>query len=277
MNEQVVPIGIIANRLSHGFIAAAQRRAIDTPFGPADVVVGSQGARAVVFIERYGPAMTRPSHKVNFRASIYALRTLGCRRVISQNAIGSLSRAIVPGDIVIPHDLIDHTKARPLSLFDEEECWVRVDMTSPFCPQLRTAMIRAGHAGAGRVVPQGVFVCTEGPRLETPAEVAQYRREGGDIIGTPMIPEAVFAREAEMCYASIAPVINLAAGLTDLVDHRQMNEFYASSGLQERAEAMIAFAVQSAPEGACACHSALRSSLHGRIPDWVWADSSVRR
>ena len=276
MSERADPIGLIANKVSEGFLGGPQRRSVGTPFGPAEVMVGVHAGRDVVCLERYGRDMTVPSHKVNHRANIFALRSLGCRRVISQNAIGSLSASILPGDIVVPHDLIDHTKARPLSMFDLEDCWVRVDMTAPFCGGIRSVLISAGTGESSRVLPEGVFVCTEGPRLETPAEVATYRHEGGDIVGTPVIPEAVFAREVEMCYASIAPVINLAAGLSAAVDHRGMNEFYVQSGLQRRTEAMIGFAIGSLPSREpCSCHRALGSGFHGRVPAWLWADSSV--
>src|SRR5690606_26486545 len=147
---------------------------------------------------------TTPSHKINYHANIFALYELGVKSIISQNAIGSVNPAIRPGDIVISNDFLDKTKSRAQSLFDETECWVRVDFTDPFCPRLRQDLIGAATKFSNRIIERGTFVCTEGPRFETPAEIRAYAKEGGDIVGTPLVPEVIFARELEMCFASVA-------------------------------------------------------------------------
>lgn len=270
------PVGIIASTLGQGIFSERRRQTKTTPFGDAEVSTGVIGECPVVLIERYGPNMAIPSHKVNFRANTYALRSMGVRQILSQNAIGSLRAGILPGDIVVPHDIIDHTKARPLSLFDAGECWVRVDMTAPFCERMRKVVVEVASDRGLRVVSRGVFVCTEGPRLETPAEVEVYRHEGGDIVGTPMVPEAVMAREAEMCYASISPVLNFAAGLTPAVDHAAMMAYYAEGDLQERTEALLEATLRAVGDDpTCSCRKALERGFHGRTPGWMWPDSSL--
>ncbi|HBY96758.1 MAG: hypothetical protein M5U01_35710 [Ardenticatenaceae bacterium] len=273
----MAPIGMITSRVSDHLVVDLHPEHVPTPFGTAEVLLGRMGGQEAACINRYGPDLKIPSHKVNYRANIWALRLLGVERVISQNAIGSVNPALRPGDIVIPHDLLDRTKTRPLSLFDNEDCWVRVDVTEPFCPQVRQILIQAAARHSERVIPRGVFVCTEGPRFETPAEIRAYQQEGGDIVGTPIVPEAIFAREAELCYASIAPIINFGAGLAPAVEHTGMVAYYYTGGLHELVEDMIRDAVALMPEErTCHCGIALQTALHGTRPTWLTAHSDRR-
>jgi 5'-methylthioadenosine phosphorylase len=266
---------MITSRVTERLVKDLRTEKVTTPFGPAEVYLGKIGSREVVCINRYGPELKIPSHKVNHRANIWALRSLGVGRVISQNAIGSVNPALRPGDIVIPDDLLDRTKMRPLSLFDDEDCWVRVDMTEPFCPEIRKFLIKAASRLSERIIPRGVFVCTEGPRFETPAEIRVFQREGGDIVGTPMVPEAVMAREAELCYASIAPIINYGAGLAPAVDHLGMVDFYYAGGLHKLVEDVIEAAVGLIADNChCHCSQALRQGFQGDKPDWL-TDTSL--
>jgi len=267
------PVGLITSAASEKLVGGRRTQSIATPFGAAEIVTGQIGARDVAIVLRYGPAMTVPSHKINFRANIWALRELGVERVISQNAIGSVNPVIRPGDIVISHDFLDRTKHRVLSLFDDEECWVRVDMTEPFCPQMRPVLTRAATRQSPRVIDRGVFACTEGPRFETPAEIRALQRDGGDIVGTPLVPEVVLAREAELCFASIAPVINFGAGMAPAVTHfgaGSMAEFYYTGGLHDLVEQAITHAVAHMPvERNCSCGVALKGGFHGARPIWL--------
>lgn len=267
------PIGLITSAASDKLVADRRIEQVATPFGAADVALGRIAGREVAIVLRYGAAMTTPSHKINFRANIWALRRLGVTRVISQNAIGSVNPVIRPGDIVISDDVLDRTKTRPLSLFDDEECWVRVDMTEPFCPQMRPVLVAAAAKHSPRVIDRGVFACTEGPRFETPAEIRALQRDGADIVGTPLVPEVVLAREAELCFASIAPVINFGAGMAPAVTHfgaGSMAEFYYTGGLHDRVEKAIGDAVATMPaERSCKCGQALSGGFHGKRPAWL--------
>lgn len=156
------------------------------PVGPGKVTLGQGGQRQIC--------------RARFPADSGAFRELGVEQVISQKAIGSVNAAIRLGDIVISDDFLDKTKSRRQSLLDDANRWVRVDFTDPFCPRLRSQLISAARNHSDRVIERGVFVCTEGPRFETPAEIRALQREGGDIVGTPMVPEVIFAREAELCF-----------------------------------------------------------------------------
>ena len=269
----LAPVGLITSAASERLLTDRREQMVSTPWGEASVLTGRIGEREAAVILRYGPGLTVPSHKINYRANLWALRTLGVQRVVSQNAIGSVNPVIRPGDIVISHDFLDRTKSRPLSLFDDCEGWVRVDMTEPFCPELRMALISAARKQSERVIDRGIFVCTEGPRFETPAEIRALQREGGDIVGTPLVPEVVFAREAEMCFASIAPVINFGAGMAPAVIHvgpGSMNDDYYSNGAHERIERALIDAISTiSSKRACSCGTALRGGFHGERPAWL--------
>lgn len=273
------PIGLITSAASEALLQDRRTEMVPTPWGEAEVLLGKIGGRDAAVILRYGPNLTLPSHKINYHANIWSLRELGVEQIISQNAIGSVNPAIRPGDIVVSDDFLDKTKSRPHSLFDDADCWVRVDFTDPFCPQLRQDLIRAAQAHSDRVIERGVFVCTEGPRFETPAEIQALQREGGDIVGTPMVPEVIFAREAEMCFASIAPVINFGAGMAPAVVHfgpGSMNEQYYTGGLHDLIEkTLIATFTSISPTRTCRCGHAMEGGMHGTPPVWFGQGASV--
>ena len=267
-------IGLLSSfHFKQGFLTDTRTETVQTPFGDVRAIIGTMGGRETASIQRYGPNMYTPSHKINHRANIWAFKMLGVERIISQNAIGSINAMLRPGDILIPHDFIDHTHARPHSLYDGEECWVRVDMTEPFCPHMRQALVTAARRVSDRVIDRGVFVCFEGPRFETPTEIRMFQLLGGDIVGTPLVPEVVFAREAELCYASISGIINYGAGLSPAVVHvgdGSMFDFYLRSGLQEQIERATIACLDLLPaERTCPCATALDQAFHGTEPAWL--------
>lgn len=267
------PVGLISSAASQRLLRDRREVQVPTPWGAASVLTGRIGEREAAVVLRYGPKLTIPSHKINYRANIWALRELGVERIISQNAIGSINPLVRPGDIIISSDFLDRTKGRPLSLFDDTEAWVRVDMTEPFCPEVRQTLLAATASMPDRVIDRGVFACTEGPRFETPAEIRALQRDGADIVGTPMVPEVTMAREAEMCFASIAPVINFGAGMAPAVIHvgpGNMNDEYYAGGLHDRIERALIDAVAQLPaHRGCQCGHALRSGFHGQRPGWL--------
>ena len=267
------PVGLLTSAASEKLLADRRVQNVPTPWGDAQAITGRIGGREAAVVLRYGEGLTIPSHRINYRANIWALRELGVRQVISQNAIGSVNPSIRPGDIVISHDFLDRTKSRTLSLFEDEDCWVRVDMTEPFCPQMRATLIAEASKHSERVIGRGVFVCTEGPRFETPAEIRALQLEGGDIVGTPLVPEVVMAREAELCFASIAPVINYGAGMAPAVVHfgpGSMNDVYYTGGLHDLVEKSIIDSVQAlSAERTCHCGHGLKGGFHGKRPEWL--------
>ena len=178
---------------------------IDTPFGkPSDaIVVGKLDGEPVAFLPRHGRGhRINPSH-IPVRANIYALKTLGVQRIISVSAVGSLKEEFAPLDLVIPSQLIDRTRQRASSFFDEGMV-VHIGFAEPFCSSTSQVIHRAAQEVDLTVHPGGTMVVMEGPAFSTKAESFMYRAWGADVIGMTALPEAKLAREAEMCYATMA-------------------------------------------------------------------------
>jgi 5'-methylthioadenosine phosphorylase len=271
-----VELAIISSHLSEARFPRADEKRVETPFGESTIVVTAPAGTEVAYLPRYGHELARPSHRINYRANLWALRSLGVRQILSQNAIGSTRAHLPPGTIAIPHDFLDLTRQRPLTMFDGPDVWVRVDMTVPFCPTLRRALLAAGAEAGVPLADRAVFACLEGPRFETPAEMQMVAALGGDLVGTPLVPEVVFARELEMCFASISPVINYAAGLGAAVVHTgpgsMVDFYYGREGLHDRVEAVLLMSLRRLPDTAsCPCPHALDGAVKGALPAW-WKD-----
>ena len=186
-------------------LASVERVDVDTPFGsPSDsIVLGDLGGVRVAFLPRHGRGHRfNPTH-IPVRANIYALKTLGVKRVISVSAVGSLKEEFAPLDLVIPSQLIDRTRLRESTFFDEHMV-VHIGIADPFCHDASQAIHRDAQVMGVSVHPGGTMVVMEGPAFSTRAESFMYRSWGADIIGMTALPEAKLAREAEMCYATLA-------------------------------------------------------------------------
>ncbi|WP_051009345.1 S-methyl-5'-thioadenosine phosphorylase [Thermaerobacter subterraneus] len=225
-----------------------------TPYGRATVRIGKFRGLEVVFLARHGAGHTVPPHKINYRANIYALAALGVRRVIATAAVGSLRQAFGPGHFVLVDQFLDFTKNRVSTFFEGGEAGVvHIDVTEPYCPEIRSHLEAAGKALGLPVTNGGVYVCTEGPRFETPAEIRMFERLGGDLVGMTSVPEVVLAREAGLCYATIAMVTNYAAGISGQpLTHEEVLEIMAANGTNLRRLILEALP-RLAAEPACPC------------------------
>lgn len=190
---------------------------VSTPYGePSSAYrVGIICDRELVFLSRHGVPHSIPPHKINYRANIWGFRSLGVERIISVNAVGSISPDIQIGSIVIPQQLIDMTGGSRASTFYEGNQVVHVDFTDPFCPEIRNSIINASHNTGLSVINSGTYICVNGPRLETAKEIKFFSLIGADLVGMTVMPEAVLARELEICYSSISIVTNYAAGISE--------------------------------------------------------------
>lgn len=187
-------------------------KAVETPFGRVRVKIGSYRGKKVAFMARHGEDHSVPPHLVNYRANIYGLRLLGVKNVFATAAVGSLNMGMEPGNFVFMDQFLDFTKSRHQTFV--EQGVVHLDMTDPYCPRLRGVLRDAAGKNGLRYHTAGTYVCAEGPRFETPAEIRMFRQLGGDLVGMTSVPEVVLAREAEICYATIAMVTNFAAGIS---------------------------------------------------------------
>ena len=189
-----------------------EKRTVDTEYGSVEVSLLSIEDKTVAFLPRHSAGHTCPPHKINFKANIMALKEIGVTQIMATNAVGSLDLDIGPGSIVLPDDFLDFTVNRDRTFYDDVV--IHIDMTEPFCNRLRGAILANSGCVDGNVVEGGTIVCTEGPRFETPAEIKMFGILGGSIVGMTTLPEAVLAREKEMCYAPIAVVSNYSTSIS---------------------------------------------------------------
>ena len=203
-----------------------KERLLENRFGAARVHQVALPEGELIFLSRHGGSHGIAPHDINYRANIQALSDLGIKRILASNAVGSLRLDLVPHSLVALDDFIDMTRARPLTLFDDLAGGIRhTDFSEPYCPELRSALLMAAADLDLDLLPRATYVCADGPRFESPAEVRMYAQLGGDVVGMTGIPEAVFAREAGICYAAVGIVTNFGAGLTtDPVDHADVVE-----------------------------------------------------
>ena len=186
-------------------LAGAAQVEVDTPFGPPSdaVTVGLLGGTRVAFLPRHGRGHQISPTEIPVRANIYALKSLGVERIVSISAVGSLKEGVRPLDLVVPDQLIDRTTGRPGTFFGDGLV-AHVAFADPYCPVLRDVALQAATAETISTHPQGTCVVIEGPQFSTRAESELFRSWGADIIGMTALPEARLAREAEICYATMA-------------------------------------------------------------------------
>ena len=195
-----------------------ERHAVDTPYGhPSDsIVVGSIGKHRVAFLARHGESHTIPPHRVNYRANVWALHQLGARRVIGVNAVGGIRADMGPRVLALPDQIIDYTHERLTSFCDVAGAEVRhIDFSEPYSASVRRDLLDAAARAGVALVDGGCYGATQGPRLETRAEIARMRRDGCDLVGMTGMPEAALARELDLDYACLALIANWAAGCGD--------------------------------------------------------------
>jgi 5'-methylthioadenosine phosphorylase len=208
-------IGIIGGTGITAFITDGEPIRIGTPFGPSPLItIGDFGGKEVACLPRHGEKHTVPPHKINYQANVWALHNLGVERILGTNAVGAINIKYQEGDLVIPSDFIDFTKSRAQTFFNDAPV-THIDVSTPYCPELSDLLRGAAQKHNAVIWDNAVYLCTEGPRYETPAEIRMFRRLGCDIAGMTAIPELILARELEMCYSSLCFVTNMAAGLQD--------------------------------------------------------------
>lgn len=204
---------------------------VETPYGAVSLQAGVHRGVEVAFMQRHGAGHAVPPHKINYRANIWGLKLLGVKHILATAAVGSLAEAMRPGHFVIIDQFLDFTNARQQTFFDGGEPGVvHTDMTEPYCPSLRSVLVETGRRQGLDLHTEGVYVCTEGPRFETAAEIRAFRALGGHVVGMTNVPEAVLAREAGLCYAVMATVTNMAAGISeDPLTHDEVVEIMSQN------------------------------------------------
>jgi len=247
---------------------------VDTPFGkPSDVLVrGKLGSAQLVFLPRHGRGHRYLPTEVNFRANIFAMKKLGVEQIVSISAVGSLREEIAPGHLVVPNQFIDRTTQRPSTFFGNGIV-AHVSLADPFCAVLSQQLVSAAEQAGGQVHRGGTYLCMEGPQFSTRAESHLYRSWGAHIIGMTNLQEAKLAREAEICFATLALATdydcwNEAAGDVD-IDH----VLQVLTQNVELAQKTVRQLAHGAPGSrSCSCASSLKNAIitdRSRIPEKV--------
>jgi 5'-methylthioinosine phosphorylase len=198
-----------------GNMELSQRKAVRTPYGEPSggLSLGRIAGEQLVFLARHGYGHTLAPHQINYRANLWALKDAGVDAVVSVATVGGIRSDLGPGTLLLPHQIIDYTWGRASTYFEGEGVPVKhIDFTEPYSAGLRERILKAAARCGERILERGVYAATQGPRLETAAEIDRLERDGADIVGMTGMPEAVLAREINLEYAAIGVVANYAAG-----------------------------------------------------------------
>jgi len=207
--ESAASVAVIGGSGFYTFLDDAEEVAVSTPFGEpsAPVTVGSVSGRSVAFLPRHGRHHELPPHRINYRANIWALRSVGVRRILAPCAVGGLTSDVAPGDLVVPDQLVDRTLSRAQTYVEQGAA--HVPFADPYCPSLRRVLCDSDAS----IKDGGTLVVVEGPRFSTRAESQSFAAAGWSLVNMTGHPEAVLARELGVCYASLALVTDMDAGV----------------------------------------------------------------
>jgi 5'-methylthioadenosine phosphorylase len=250
---------------------------VDTPFGkPSDPLVqGKLGEASLVFLPRHGKGHRFLPTEINFRANIFALKKLGVEQIVSISAVGSLREEIAPGHLVVPDQFIDRTTQRQSTFFGNGIV-AHVSLANPFCPELSRQLVTAAEKAGGTVHAGGTYICMEGPQFSTRAESHLYRNWGAHVIGMTNLQEAKLAREAEICFSTLALATdydcwNEAAG--DVEIEHVLAVLTQNVALAQRTVAQVAPLLRTARS--CGCAAALKNAIitdRSRVPERIRTD-----
>lgn len=209
-----------------------ENKVVETPYGnpSAALVMGRFGDQNVVFLPRHGESHSLPPHQINYRANIHALKSIGVTDVVAVNAVGSINPAMGAEAIIVPHQIVDYTWGREFTFADVNNV-IHVDFTYPYHEPLRQGLLSAAKISAIPVHNGAVYAATQGPRLESAAEIDRLDNDGCDLVGMTGMPEASLAREAELNYGCLALVVNMAAGRSEGVITMQQIELALKNGM----------------------------------------------
>ncbi len=236
---------------------------VHTPYGPPSpfLSVGNFEGRKVAFIPRHGRDHSIPPHKVNYRANIHALKQLGVERIFSISSVGSLKEEVRPRDFVVPDQFIDRTRKREDTFYEGPKV-AHVSSADPFCPELRKVLLDSAPKYGIRVHESATYVCIEGPRFSSRAESKLFRQWGADIVGMTLYPECILAREAEICYATLAMVTDYDVWAIRPVSASEVAEVMRENVANSRK--IIIDAISKLPKqrgDKCSCKSALEGAM----------------
>ena len=223
-----------------------RREVVHTPYGEPSgpYSIGLFDGIEVIFQPRHGAGHTIPPHAVNYQANIWGLRELGVNKVIGMAAVGGISGGMCPGTICVPDQVIDYTYSRKHTFFDDDQSPVtHIDFTEPYCQEMRQALLNAGQSTGISIKDKGTYGATQGPRLESAAEIRRMEKDGCDIVGMTGMPEAALAKELGLCYACCAVIVNWAAGKNNGPIKMDEIDQYLSTGMADARRILAALSI----------------------------------
>ena len=256
-------VAVIGGSGFYRFLEGTAEIEVDTPYGrpSSPISIGRLAGREVAFLARHGPAHEVPPHRINYRANLWALHSLGVRRVLGPSAVGSLQQHLRPGEFVVCDQLVDRTRGRPDTFFDGPAVH-SIPFADPYCPELRAVAVAAAAAAHEDITAHdgGTVVVIQGPRFSTRAESRWFTSEGWDVVNMTQYPEAALARELGLCYATIALVTDYDVGLdgfAGIAPVTMEQVFAVLIDNVDRLRALLERAVPAIPEArSCACAAA---------------------
>lgn len=268
MDKPSADIGIFGGSGFYKLLDNAEERAIDTPYGPPSdkVVIGTFAGKSVAFLPRHGTHHQFPPHKINYRANVWAMKSLGVTRIIAPCAAGSLQKHVEPGHFVICDQYVDRTTGR-IDTFYDGPISTHVSAADPFCPELRQLAIDAGEACGIKIHKQGTVVVIQGPRFSTKAESKWFTSMGWEVINMTQYPEIQLAREAEICCVNVSLITDYDAGLvgdvTEPVSHAEVVKVFGDN--LSKLQQMLIKLVTAIPQDRkiCGCGKALEHARFG--------------
>ena len=246
-SSALASIAVVGGSGFYEFLEGAEEVKIDTPFGPPSdpISVGEVAGLRVAFLPRHGRDHRFPPHKIPYRANMWALRSLGVRRVLAPTAVGSLTPSYGPGTLVIPDQLVDRTRSRAQTYYDEGAC--HIPFADPYCPSLRPVAIETARQYGWIPAGSGTLVVIEGPRFSTRAESLWFAAQGWTLVGMTGHPEAVLARELALCYAPLALVTDTDAGVEEGEGVTQAEVFEVFAANIKRLRDLVAQIIAALP------------------------------
>lgn len=198
-------------------LTITHREMIETPFGPpsSPLILGEIGNTEIVFLARHGGGHTIPPHQINYRANLWAIKESGANKIVAVAAVGGIRNDMLPGQLVFPDQIIDYTYSRKNTFYEDRQAVKHIDFTYPYSDEIRGMLIAGARKTTVDSVSDGTYAATQGPRLETAAEILRLEKDGCDIVGMTGMPEASLARELSLEYACCAVVANWAAGKSE--------------------------------------------------------------
>lgn len=266
MNEKLAEIGVFGGSGFYKLFDQCEEKWVETPYGnPSDkVVIGTMAGKKVAFLPRHGANHQIPPHKINFRANLWAMKSIGVTRIISPCAAGSLQKHVMPGQFVVCDQFVDRTSGR-IDTFYDGPIATHVSAADPYCPQLRELAVKAGEAAGIVMHPKGTVVVIQGPRFGTKSESRWYTSMGWEVINMTQYPEVHLAHELEMCVVNISLITDYDSGLVGDVDPVSHSEVVKVFGENiSKLQNLLVKLIETIPaeRKSCPCSTTLK---HARV------------